>query len=474
MRIRSKIAICFARIVYHCIRLFSLGDGAALPGSLARRIDPKLLQSLAGQACRKIIVVMGTNGKTTVNSMIYQALSKEGKRVISNRTGANMENGIVTAFALGVRRKPADYACMEVDENAAQTILPKLEPDVILLTNLFRDQLDRYGEVDTVWERIRNAVSQVPEAVLAVNCDDALLAALLPGCPNHVVAYGIEEAFMDPIARPRVQEGTFCRFCGEKLRYSLIHYGQLGIYCCPGCGWKRPEADYRASRIHIGEEISTLKLAGRVLRPRLSAPYQAYNILAAYTALEAAGAPTESFGETVDCFDYDNHRECRFIINGASVQLYLAKNPVGFQQKLSLLCRDKRQKDIMILINDSAQDGRDVSWLWDVEFGYLADAGAEVIVTAGTRRYDMGLRLKYENIRCQVAEDVEEAVWRLTEQGTKNLYILVNYSGLQPMNRLLERWQEEQEYLHAQEEQEYFRAQEEQEYFRAQEEEDDL
>ena len=140
---------------------------------------------------------------------------------------------------------------------------------------------------------------------------------------------------------------------------------------------------------------------------------------------------------------------------------YLAKNPVGFQQKLSLLCRDKRQKDIMILINDSAQDGRDVSWLWDVEFGYLADAGAEVIVTAGTRRYDMGLRLKYENIRCQVAEDVEEAVWRLTEQGTKNLYILVNYSGLQPMNRLLERWQEEQEYLHAQEEQEYFRAQEE-------------
>lgn len=457
MRIRSRIAVCCARFVYHCIRLFSLGDGAALPGSIAKRIDPDILRYLAGRACRKIIVVMGTNGKTTANNMLDQALLGEGKQVIANRTGANMENGVVTAFVLGMRKLPADYACIEVDENGAGTILPKLEPDVILLTNLFRDQLDRYGEVDTVWERIRKAVSQVPEAVLAINCDDALLAALLPRCTNPVVTYGIEEPFLDEIARPRVQEGTFCRFCGEKLEYRLVHYGQLGLYRCPGCGWKRPAADYRACRIRIGEEASFLELDGRTFRPRLSAPYQVYNILAAYTALKAAGAPTEGFGKAVESFDYGNHRESRFCINGASVQLYLAKNPVGFQQKLSLLCQDKRPKDILILINDTAQDGRDVSWLWDVEFGYLAEAKADVIAAAGTRRYDMGLRLKYENIPCQVVEDVEEAVRELTGQGTKNLYILVNYSGLHPMNRLLYRWQEEQEYLqelHRQEEEE--------------------
>lgn len=450
MRVRSRIAVCCARFVSGCIRLFSMGDGAALPGGLARRIDPDILRYLAGKAARRIIVVMGTNGKTTVNSILYQALSNEGKRVIANRTGANMENGVVTAFALGIRKTPADYACIEVDENAAASVLPELEPDVILLTNLFRDQLDRYGEVDAVWKRIKDAVSRVPEAVLAVNCDDALLASMLPECPNHTVTYGIEERFFDETVRPKVGEGTFCRFCGKKLEYELVHYGQLGLYHCPGCGWKRPRPDYRACRIRVGEEESSLVLSGKTLKPRLSAPYQVYNILSAYAALKAADAPTEFFGETVEAFDYGNHREQRFCIHGASIQLYLAKNPVGFQQKLSLLCRDKKRKDILILINDTAQDGRDVSWLWDVEFGYLADANAADIVVGGSRRYDMGLRLKYENIPCQVAEDVEETVRKLAEGGTGNLYILVNYSGLYPMNRLLSQWQ--QESLHTQKE----------------------
>lgn len=447
-KLRSRLAIWCAKLSYRLIRLFRLGDGAALPGAIAKGIDPNILTELAGMVSGKILAVLGTNGKTTVNSILYQALRQQGEQVVSNRTGANMENGVITAFVLRTGRGGrlrADYACIEVDENAAKTVLPKLSPDGILVTNLFRDQLDRYGEVDVVYERLREAISLVPKAVLIVNCDDALLGAMLSQCPNPGVTFGVEEVFFDEMVRPKVREGMFCRFCGQKLEYSLVHYGQLGLYHCPGCGFERPDPDYRASQIRIEGEESFMELDGKRLRLPASAPYQVYNVLGAYGALKAVGAPTDLFGGTVEDFDFENHREARYCINGGQVQIYLAKNPVGFQQKLSLLCRDKRQKDILILINDTAQDGRDVSWLWDVEFRYLMKAHPASVTVGGRRRYDMGLRLKYEDIPCTVTEDIQGTIQELTGSGTKNLYILLNYSMLYPMNRLLGRMQEAQE-----------------------------
>ena len=165
-----------------------------------------------------------------------------------------------------------------------------------------------------------------------------------------------------------------------------------------------------------------------------------YNTLSAYTALRILDAPTDKFRETIEKFNYGNNREGTYTVNGARVHLHLVKNPVGFQQKISMLMRDPKPKDIIIQINDNFQDGTDISWLWDVDFLYLKDAAASITVT-GIRRLDMALRLKYEDIPCEPEEDVEKAVLKLSENGTGNLYMIVNYTGLFPANQMLGRLQ---------------------------------
>ena len=462
------------------IKKLNRGSGVTLPGYVARLIDPQILSVMSGMVREKTIVTMGTNGKTTTNSILYHVLKAEGKTVIINRTGANMLNGIISAFVLATDRKGrlhADYACIEVDEIASVRVLPQLKPDCALLTNISRDQLDRFGEVDITYNKIKTAVLSVPETKLILNCDDILSYTLTQDCQNPYVTYGISEQIFDDISRSEIRESIFCRSCGKKLSYDFFHYGQLGIYHCPNCGLKRPEPDYTAENIvlHDTARPSAKPSAGTMEkgqcaaasadyaaqvslsagRPVLSdrmysftlgsmeissqarSPYNIYNTLSAYAALCALQAPIKKFKQTIESFDYGNNRESVFTINGARVQLHLAKNPIGFQQKISLVLKDPDPKDVIIQINDTYQDGEDISWLWDVDFQYLANANAATITTNGTRRHDMGLRLKYEDISCSSTTDLRKTVEKLTAEGTKNLYVIVNYSGLYRTNHML-------------------------------------
>lgn len=447
MNLRSRLAIVAAKLTSKLIRLCHMGSGMSLPGAVASRIDPHILSVLSAMVREKIIVVTGTNGKTTVNSLLRQALLHEGKSVVSNETGANMPNGIVSAFVLHadcLGRFRADFACIEVDEIAASSVLGQLRPDCIMVTNIFRDQLDRFGEIDILTEKLCQAISQVPKAVLTINCDDPLLGALARRCPNPLVTCGVSEPAFHPPADSLVREGVFCPFCGEKLRYDLFHYGHLGLYRCPGCGWRRPQPDYAAVQIRLGTPQSRFQIrtSSRTvpLRVRLEAPYNLYNTLSAYAALQSAGAPTDGFAAASKHFRYENGREEIFFIHKTRVQLYLVKNPVGFQQKLALLAKDPAAKDLLFVINDTPLDGQDISWLWDVDFGCLAASRAALIVTSGSRRLDMALRLKYENIACSEEKSLRTAVFRLTRRKTGRLYILTNYSGLYPIHHMLHTW----------------------------------
>ncbi len=447
--IRRRLAVWCARQAAGWIRRLGRGDGMTLPGSIARKIDPDILTELAQMVREKILVTTGTNGKTTTNHLLAHILEAEGKKVVINGTGANMLNGVTAAFVLaaGRGRLDADYACIEVDENASAEVFARLRPDLVLITNLSRDQLDRYGEVDLVCARLKEAMEAAPCAGLIVNADDPAVCSLSLQCRNPVTGYGIEEKITGESSCRGVRESLFCRRCGGRLEYSFFQYGHLGMYRCPSCAFRRPKPRYGARRISFDRDGCSFETEGIRLHCGTQDPCQIYNTLSAYAVLRAAGAPVEGFGEALEDFDYGNGRERVFRIGAARVQLYLAKNPVGFQQKLSLLGRDPASKDMVVEINDGEQDGRDVSWLWDVDFGCLKETGVVRIVTTGTRRDDMGLRLKYEDIPSTAvpAQDLPGVLKELTVRGTGNLYVIVNYSGLYPMRDMLERLETEGE-----------------------------
>lgn len=446
MRLRSKLAVRAAKLTSTTIKKLHMGSGVTLPGLVARLIDPHILSEMSAQIRQKTIVTMGTNGKTTTNSLLCKVLEDAGHRVIINRTGANMLNGIISAFVLSTDKHgmlDADYACIEVDEIASVRVLPQLQPDCALLTNISRDQLDRFGEVDITYQMVKSAVNSVPKTKLVINCDDVLSYTLAIEGENPYITYGINEQIFDDISRSEIRESIFCRHCGKKLEYDFFHYGQLGIYHCPNCGLAHPTPDYTATDILLHDEVYDFSIDGVTIHSSARTPYNIYNTLSAYAALQAMETDLSGFKSTIEQFDYGNNRESIFSINGARVQLHLAKNPIGFQQKISLVLKDERPKDIIIQINDTYQDGEDISWLWDVDFQYLADANAQTILTTGTRKHDMGLRLKYEDIPCGSTTDLRASVLDLTKNGTKNLYVIVNYSGLYRTNHLLNALQDE-------------------------------
>ena len=445
--LRIKLAIYCAKAVSVFIQKLKKGNGLTLPGYVARLIEPHILSILAGMVREKIIVTTGTNGKTTTNSILCHMLKSDGKAVLINETGANMVNGIVSAFVLATGRHgflDVDYACIEADEAASVHILPLLNPHCVILTNIFRDQLDRFGETDSICNMIQKAVSAVPAAKLILNCDDVLSYSLASKCPNPVITYGISQQIFDGASRSETRESIFCRFCGKKLEFSFFHYGQLGIYHCRGCGFSRPTPDYTAENITHYDGLYSFYINGSYIHSNAHTAYNIYNTLSACAALCSLNALGTDFKSAIESFDYGNRRENTFMINDASVQLHLAKNPIGFQQKISLIVNDSRPKDLIILINDTALDGKDISWLWDVDFQYLLKAKIVTLLTIGSRRYDMELRLKYEDIPCNSASDMRSAIERLTISGTKNLYIIVNYSGIYQTNALLEELQSQE------------------------------
>lgn len=385
----------------------------------------------------------GTNGKTTTTRMISAVLQKAGMRVIHNRSGANLITGIAVALvnSSSLSGEPrADVGLFEVDEAAFPAAVEKLRPRLCVITNLFRDQLDRYGEVDYLFRIWRETLASLPESsTVLLNADDPRVAHLGNGLAARVLHYGLEDASLGGISVPHAADSRFCLRCGHPYDYEVVYYSHLGHYRCPSCGLSRPEPGLRvASSTLMGIEGSSLGLEGPAgsmeLHVKVPGIYNLYNAIAAAGAATVMGIDPAVTRAGIEGFSAAFGRVERIQLRGRQLFLALVKNPVGFTEVLSTILRQPGDKSLMIVINDKFADGTDVSWLWDVDFELLAGRVAFATVS-GIRAEDMAVRLKYAGVDAELitlerdtSRALQLSLERIPEGET--LYLLPTYTAM--------------------------------------------
>lgn len=386
------------------------------------------------------MLVVGTNGKTTCTNLLADSLERAGETVVCNRTGANLDSGVATAL---LHTKGADWGVFESDELWLAKILPFLQSDYVLLLNLFRDQLDRVGEIDYIQDRIVEALKSSPNTVLVYNADDPLCQAIADRAPNRSVAFGIGEDLH--LSQNTVSDAPLCQTCSSLLEYTCRQYGQLGEYRCPNCDFRRAAPDFLATDVEVGKEgLSFAVNRAGCGTDRIEAPfsgaYMVYNLLAVSAAASCAGASPQAVVEAIGAFDPKNGRLQSYNIGGNPVLLNLAKNPTGFNQNISLVLRDEGPKAVAFFVNDKEGDGRDVSWLWDIDFQKLAGAGPLVAFAGGIRKNDVQVRLKYAGIDAELVEGAPDALARIAEVlPDAKAYFIANYTALPVVKADLDR-----------------------------------
>ncbi|WGV25320.1 MurT ligase domain-containing protein [Halotia branconii] len=430
-RLRLGFAVSAAKNVTFIVRSLRLGAASVLPGSIARRIEPRLLQLLSQQVKNGIILVAGTNGKTTTSLLLKTILERQGYRVAHNATGANLENGLMTALLEStdlVGTLDVDYAILEVDENIVPKVLQPLQPRIILCLNLFRDQLDRYGEVDTISKRWTKVISTLPlETVVIPNADDPTLSYLGQQLPQRVLFFGLNEPAQYLEAIPHAVDSIYCPSCGHSLDYQGVYLSHLGDFTCPKCGFSKSKPTLESS------EWSQI----------LVGLYNKYNTLAAVTAAQELGIDEEIIRDTINNFQAAFGRAEDLVINGKRVRILLSKNPVGTNETIRVVTQST-DKTTLLVLNDRTPDGTDVSWIWDVDTEKLVERGGTLVVS-GDRVYDMALRLRYSQkspestLNLIVEADLKQAIATALEHTPNNetLHILPTYSAMLEVREIL-------------------------------------
>lgn len=408
--LRVAVAVCIGRVAGMLSRLAGRG-GTALPGLVAERIAPGALAHLARQVPRGVVLVTGTNGKTTTSHMVRAAVASAGWPVIHNDTGSNLPRGLLStllshAGMLGALRvADGTIAILETDEAAVARVLGSTGARVLVVTNLFRDQLDRYGEVDAVRDRWRAALEATPRAerpTLVLDVDDPTVAGLAASSgESGVVAFGIADRAVGQSAPDHAADAKGCPACGARLSYDRVTYGHLGAWRCSS-GHTRPALDVSAERVQLGPSGVRFELvvAGRAHRTALAVPglYNAYNAVAAAATAHALGiGDTTTVARALEAFQGAFGRFERIGVGGRTVVVVLAKNPVGMNEALRTVCAGGAYPDLLLALNDLDADGRDISWIWDADFEVLAGRGRRVTV-AGRRADELAMRLVYAGL----------------------------------------------------------------------------
>jgi UDP-N-acetylmuramyl tripeptide synthase len=393
------------------------------------------------------IVVSATNGKTTTARLLVAAIERSGRRVVANTAGANLLRGVASALLATSRAEPGpEVGVFEVDEAALASVVDQTRPRALVLMNLFRDQLDRYGELEVLADRWTDLVGEVPDTTTVVaNVDDPAVEAIGRGATT-ALTFGVDDPSVGREGLTHAADSTTCRSCGTVLDYDVVTIGHLGHWRCPGCGLSRPEPDVTLTEVRPdgldGQDLVIGTPRGPVAA-RLALPglHNAYNATAAVAGAVAMGVPIEEIGPALEDTGAAFGRAERLAVDGRDVVLLLAKNPTGANENLRTLLGHDGPVHALVLLNDRTADGRDVSWIWDVDHEPLL-ARADRLDVAGDRAYDLALRFRYGGVdegRMAVHDDpaaaFDVAVEATPVGGT--LFVLPTYTAMLDLQRLL-------------------------------------
>ena len=452
--LRLAPAVILGKATAVASRALRLGGGTTMPGRVARAIAPDIMQRLAVRLPQGCVVVTGTNGKTTTSRLIHHILRLAGVSSVHNRAGANLAAGIVTALVQHTdwRGRPhGKIGIFEVDEATLPAVWDPLRPRAVVLTNLFRDQLDRYGEIDLVAGRWRAVLDGRPPGDTAVvfNADDPLVSEVGGRFAGTTVPFGIDDVSCGTGTLEHAADSRYCYRCGVPYEYTVVYFGHMGDYRCPQCGTRRPAPLVAAEGVQLagiqGSAFTVRTPAGAAqVRTVLPGVYNIHNVLAAAACCLQLRVPLETVAHGVETFAPAFGRAERVRVDGREAVLLLTKNPAGFNEVLRTVVRATGPAAgvVLIAINDLTADGRDISWLWDVDFEMLA-GHVRSLVVSGIRADDMALRLKHAGMSGSVMTidgDLGHA-WDAALHAARNgepVYVLPTYTAMLQLRKILQ------------------------------------
>ena len=446
MRLRRPLAALAGRTAGWLSRLTRRGGGTAVSGLVTSALDPDFVPASLLRL-HSTVTVTGTNGKTTTTAAIAALARAAGQPVLTNPTGSNLERGLAAALLPHVtwtgqiRDAPNLRAILELDEWAFAALAPTIRPRVALFLNLFRDQLDRYGEVDRTAAAWQDAIDRLdPDATVVANADDPAVVAVTRRHRGPLLFFGadVDSDSTTPDAWADVRR---CPLCDGRLRWDRVVYAHLGAYRCQSCDFHRPQPDIRIADFQPrGLNGSSYRLitpdSDRQIEVKLPGLYNAYNLAAAVAGVKAAGIDTTNAQDVLKGFQPAFGRAETIVASGATITLLLVKNPTGANQTLDLLRSEPEPLDTLVLLNDGVADGEDVSWIWDVEFERLTPRR---LFVGGRRAEDLALRLKYAGavpivdqlqVRAGIEPPLDAALAAEPASQARRLIVLATYTAM--------------------------------------------
>lgn len=437
MKIRHYFATAVGKTSQWLLQTFFKG-GSSYPGKIALTLDPNILDYLAKDY--EVIVVTGTNGKTLTTALIVKILQQEFDDVLTNPTGANMVQGIVSTFLSAHGKKGhKKFAVLEIDEASLSKVTRYIKPKLFVFTNIFRDQMDRYGEIYTTYQMILDGAAQAPEATILANGDSPIFNS--KDTPNPRIYYGFNhQADHEQFAHPNT-DGVLCPHCQHILHYKMITYANLGKYYCPNCDFKRPELAYQLTQLGEMTNVSSVfTVDEESYKIEVGGLYNIYNALTAAAVGQHYGVSPEKIRLGLSYDEKVFGRQEVITIGSKKCTLVLVKNPVGLNQVIDTITLSPNDFSLVCLLNANYADGIDVSWIWDGSYEHLTKRAIPQVLTGGDRREDMTFRLQVAGLAEETIHEcanLDDVIAQIPQLPTEEVYILATYTAVLQLRQKL-------------------------------------